>query len=452
MSFSPTDSPLFGSLFSHPEMAKIFAAEQFIANMVQVEVALATVQGRLGVILATAVSPITIAAQTFQPDMAQMRIGLEKAGIPVIELVRQLKQSVGGEAAHYIHYGATSQDIMDTAFILQIRAALALLRDSLQETISNLAQLADRHRHTLMAGRTHSQQALPLTFGLKVANWLAPLLRHQQRLSQLQPRLLIVQFGGAAGTLASLGDEGLAVRQALAAELGLGVPPIPWHTQRDNLAELAAWLSLVTGSLAKMAQDIILLAQTEIGELRETADPTRGGSSTMPQKSNPILSEGIIAAARANANLLATMHQALIQEQERATHGWQLEWLTLPQMFAHTATCLYKANFLSQNLAVNTERMKQNVAATKGLMLAEALTFALAQHMPHPEAKQLVTAACQRTLSENRHLVDVVQQETLRQAQGKLPLDWQSLRNEANYLGTTQTLIDNILENVKRKT
>ena len=423
-----------------------------MANMVQVEVALATVQGRLGVIPATAVSPITTTAQTFQPDMAQLRVGLEKAGVPVIELVRQLKQAVGSEAANgtlaaaYVHYGATTQDIMDTALILQIRTALILLRDSLHETITNLAKLADQHRHSLMAGRTHSQQALPITFGLKVANWLAPLLRHQQRLAELQPRLLVVQFGGAAGTLASLGDDGLAVQQALATELGLSAPLIPWHTQRDNLAELAGWLSLVTGSLAKIAQDIILLAQTEIGELWETADATRGGSSTMPQKSNPILSESLIAAARANANLLATMHQALIHEQERATHGWQLEWLTLPQMFAHTATCLHKANFLSQNLAINTDRMKQNVGASNGLMLAEAITFALAQHMPRSEAKQLVTAACQRALTENRHLVDLVQEETT------VPLDWSNLREEANYLGASQTLIDNILENVKHKT
>jgi 3-carboxy-cis,cis-muconate cycloisomerase len=306
-----------------------------------------------------------------------------------------------------------------------------------------LAQLADRHRHTLMAGRTHSQQALPITFGLKVAGWLAPLLRHWQRLAELKPRLLVLQFGGATGTLASLGEMGTAVQQALAAELNLTLSPIPWHTQRDNLAELANWLSLVTGSLGKMGQDIILLAQTEIGELRETADVTRGGSSTMPQKSNPIISETLIAAARANANLLATMHQALIQEQERATHGWQLEWLTLPQMFGHTAVALQKALFLSQNLVVNAAQMRENIARGNGLMMAEAITFALAQHMNRSEAKQRVGEAVQVALAQNQHLVDVVQTKTA------VPLDWDSLRDESSYLGTTQIFIDQVLQETK---
>jgi 3-carboxy-cis,cis-muconate cycloisomerase len=195
-----------------------------------------------------------------------------------------------------------------------------------------------------------------------------------------------------------------------------------------------------------MAQDIILLAQTEVGEVRETADSSRGGSSTMPQKSNPIISELIIAAARSNASLLATMHQAMIQEQERATHGWQMEWLNLPQMLALTAVALNKALFLSQNLVVDADQMRRNVAASHGLMLAEAVTFALAQHMSRADAKRIVTAACQRILVEERHLVDVVQAETA------VTLDWDSLRDEANYLGATQTFIDNILQEAQYKT
>jgi 3-carboxy-cis,cis-muconate cycloisomerase len=281
---------------------------------------------------------------------------------------------------------------------------------------------------------------------LKVAGWLAPLLRHRRRLAESKPRLLVVQFGGAAGTLASLGNDGPAVGAALARELGLAESPIPWHTQRDNLAEFAGWLSLVSGSLAKMAQDIILLAQSEVNEVRESAGSGRGGSSTMPQKSNPIISETIIAAARANAGLLASMHQALVQEHERATHGWQLEWLTLPQMVGLTATALNKALFLSQNLDVNAAQMRRNVAASNGLMLAEAINFALAQHMSRVEAKKLVTKACQRVLAEKRHLLDIIQEETA------VPLDWQALRDEANYLGAAETFIDKILQEVKRKT
>jgi 3-carboxy-cis,cis-muconate cycloisomerase len=291
-----------------------------------------------------------------------------------------------------------------------------------------------------MAGRTHSQQALPIPFGLKVAGWLAPLLRHRQRLIELKPRVLVVQLGGAAGTLASLGKSGLKVQAELASELNLGVLLMPWHTQRDNLAEMAGWLSLVSGSLAKMAQDVILMAQTEVGEVRESADRSRGGSSTMPQKSNPIVSELIIAAARTNASLLAAMHQALVQEHERATHGWQVEWLNLPPMFALTSAALNKAVFLSEHLVVDEARMRQNVSAANGLMLAEAITFALTPFMSRAEARQLVAESSQVTLEQGRHLIDVVRGKT------DAPVDWQALRDETAYLGSSDAFIDRVLE------
>jgi 3-carboxy-cis,cis-muconate cycloisomerase len=252
-----------------------------------------------------------------------------------------------------------------------------------------------------------------------------------------------VQCGGAAGTLTSLGDGGLRVQDALASELELGLPPMPWHTQRDALAELAGWLSLVSSSLAKMAQDVILLAQSEVGEVRESADPSRGGSSTMPQKRNPVVSEIIVAAARSNAAALASMHQAMIQEHERATHGWQLEWLNLPHMFVLTATALNKACFLAANLVVNEERMRQNVKASKGLMMAEALSLALSATMPRERAKEIVAAACRRALAQDRHLVDVVQEQT------GASLDWEALRDEAAYLGSSQQFIDRVLDEVE---
>lgn len=440
MTLSPLDSPLFAPLFSDVEVAEQFSDARFVRAMLDVEAALAVAQGRLGVIPAAAAAQIVAGAAALHVDFDQMRAGMEKAGVPVIELVRQLRAQVGGDAADYVHWGATTQDIVDTARVLQIRAALALLAQRLDEVAANLARLADQHRYTLMAGRTHSQQALPIPFGLKVANWLAPLLRHRQRLDELKPRLLVVQLGGAAGTLAALGEGGTAVQSALAAELNLNVPLTPWHTQRDNLAEFAGWLSLVSGSLAKMAQDVILLAQSEVAEVRETADSTHGGSSTMPQKNNPIVSELIIAAARTNASLLTNMHQALVQEHERATHGWQMEWLTLPQMVGLTAVALQKAHFLSENLVVNKIRMVENVAASNGLMLAEAITFALAPaFMSRAAAKQLVQAACQVAQQEGRRLVDVVQEQT------DAPLDWPALRNEATYFGAADAFINRVL-------
>jgi 3-carboxy-cis,cis-muconate cycloisomerase len=371
---------------------------------------------------------------------------MEKSSIPTIALIKQLREAIGTEYGSYVHWGATSQDVMDTALILQLRACIGYLSPILETVIQNFSEMADKHRHTVMAGRTHSQQALPITFGFKVANWIVPLMRHQQRLNEIKPRLLILQFGGAVGTLASLGDEGLKVAEALASELELNLPDMAWHTQRDTLAEFASWLSLVAGSLAKMAQDIILMAQSEVSELNESDDPSRGGSSTMPQKSNPIISEIIIAAARHNANLLSSMHQAMIQEHERATGGWQLEWITLPNMLHLTASALNKALFLSQNLVVNVAQMQANVKASNGLMLAEAIDLALAPIIGRTEAKRLIKEAVPTVLAEKRHLVDVLRERM------NADIDWEALKDETNYLGVSELFIDRILAELRKQT
>ena len=432
-------SRILGEVWGDPEIAGIFSDEAFVAQMVRVEIALARVQGRIGIIPGGISDTIADAIESLKIDLAPIQQSMEQSGIPTIGMVDQLRAAVGGEAASYVHWGATTQDIMDTALVLQIREALIHMDDELNQIIANLSAVADRHRTTIMAGRTKSQQALPITFGLKVAAWLAPLLRHRVRLEELKPRLLVVQFGGAVGTLSSLEDRGIETMEALAAELQLEAPAAPWHTQRDNIVELANWLSMVSGSLAKMAQDVVLLAQTDVGEVRESDDPSRGGSSTMPQKSNPVVSEAIIAAARANANLVATMHQAMIQEHERGAGSWQIEWLTLPRIFELTAGALNNALFLSENLVVDADRMRTNLDASSGLMLAEALNLALAPHLGRAEAKTLVQSAIQTTITEDRHLVDVVRDTV------DVELDWDSLRDEQNYLGSTDAIIDRVL-------
>ena len=439
-------SSFLAPLFSDGDIAEEFSDARFVRAMLEVESALATVEGRLGVIPPEAATRIVDVAGRLEVNFEQLRNGVEKTGVPAIELVRQLREQVGGEAANYIHWGATSQDIVDSARVLQIRIALGNLESKLNSLIRNLSQLADRHRHTLMAGRTHSQQALPITFGLKVAGWLAPLLRHRERLAELRPRVLVVQFGGAAGTLAALGRSGTQVEKALAGELRLDLPLIPWHTQRDTMAELAGWLSMLNGSLAKMAQDVILLSQSEVNELSESDDSTRGGSSTMPQKNNPINSELIITAARTNASLLASMHQAQVQEHERGTHGWQMEWLVLPQMLTLTAAALNKALFLSLNLIVDVVRMRENVAASNGLMLAEAVSYALVRSsMSRASANQLVREACQIVTQEGRHLIDVMKEKT------DAPVDWDAIREESSYLGSANTFIDRVLQAAAEK-
>ena len=438
-SFSPLGSQLYGASFSNARVAALFTDEHHIKTMLEVEAALARAQAKLGLIPESAALEIEAATHSLEVDITQLRTAIAKDGFPVIELVRQLRANVTSNAADFVHFGATTQDILDTANALRIRAALETIRELLEKVIAQLAKLARAQRSTIMAGRTHTQHALPITFGFKVAGWLAPLLRHHQRLQELEPRLNVVQFGGAVGTLAALGNHGLKVQHALASELRLNDPLMPWHTQRDNISELAGWFALVTSSLGKMAQDVLLLAQSEIGEVRESDDMTRGGSSTMPQKSNPITSELILTIARMNATLLPALHHANLHEHERGTHGMQLEWLTLAQMIGLTSGALEQAVNLSQNMVVNADRMLENVQASHGLMLAEALSFALAQHMPKTDAKRLSADLVREALEKKRNLIE------LARAKITLPLDWDSLQ-ESNYLGSSDAVIDRVLK------
>jgi 3-carboxy-cis,cis-muconate cycloisomerase len=443
MTISPSDSRIFGQQFNQPDIAKIFSDEQYVHEMLVVEAALARVLGNLNVIPTKAADEIAKASAELEVDYDQLREGVSRSGFPVIDLVRQLRADVEEDVERYVHWGATTQDIMDTARVLQIRAALEVIEIDLNTAIRKLADLARRYQDQVMPGRTHSQHALPITFGYKVATWLAPLLRHRDRLAEIGPRVLVLQFGGATGTLASYGSRGKDISPALGEELGLSLPSLPWHTQRDGFAEMAGWLSLVSGSLAKMAQDILLLSQTEIGEVRETEDASRGGSSTMPQKHNPIQSELIVAAARANTAMLSAMHSALIQEQERATHGWQLEWIALPQMFALTGSALAKAVDISSGLVVDQDRMRENVRASHGTMMAEAIRMALFEKMPPAEAETLLKSAAQTALAENRPLVEVVKENS------DTELAWDSLSEESDYLGEAQWFIDRVLQQVE---
>ncbi len=434
---------LLNSIFMDDYVSEVFSDRSFIIHMLNFERALAGIQADLGIIPRVAAERIEAVIEHFQYDTEALYDDMEKSSIPTIALIKQLRDAVGSEYSSYVHWGATSQDVMDTALSLQLWLLTDALAGELNLIINQLGVMAQSHRHTIMPGRTHSQQALPMTFGFKVVNWIAPLLRHQHRLTELIPRLRVLQFGGAIGTLASLGDEGFKVAEQLAVRLSVYLPLTPWHTQRDNLAEFAGWLSLLTGSLAKMAQDIILMAQSEIAEVMESDDLSRGGSSTMPQKRNPIISEIIVACARQNANLLSSMHHAMIQEHERATGSWQLEWATLPQMLHLTMTAVKKARFLSENMVVNVEQMQANVKASKGLMLAEAIDLALAPHIGRSEAKAIIKVSVPIVLADNRHLVDVVREQV------DVDIDWESLKDEANYLGQANAFVDRVLKQLK---
>ena len=350
MTVSTVNSAVFGGLFTTAAMRAVFADEARLQRMLDVEAALARAQARLGLIPAAAAAEITAKARLERFDLEAIRRGTELAGYPIVPLVKALGEACDGDAGRYVHWGATTQDIVDSALVLQIRDALALIEADLDAVLRRLVQLAQQFRDTPMAGRSHLQHALPITFGFKCAVWLSAMQRQRRRLETLRGEVLVVQFGGAVGTLASLGEDGTRVLAALAEELDLAVPPIAWHVARDNLAEAACFLGLLTGSLGKIATDIALLMQTEVGEVAEPHAEGRGGSSTMPQKRNPIASELILAAAKNVRQLVPVMLDAMLQDHERATGPWHAEWLALPQAFALSAGALHHTRALLEGL------------------------------------------------------------------------------------------------------
>jgi len=439
---SPFDSTIYGSLLSDDEVRACFADATQINAMLEVEAALARAEAKVGLIPVDAAERITEVARTAGIDPAALRDSTAAIGLPVPAFVAALREAVGGEAAQYVHWGATSQDILDTALALQLRPIFERFAARLDTLIGGLRDLAEQHRETVMVARTRSQQAVPTTFGLKLAGWLSPLIQHRARLGLSRDALLAVQLGGAAGTLAALGSDGLAVMEGMGRELDLRVPVMPWHAQREAVVEFAGWLAIVTGSLGKVGQDLMLLAQSEVGEVRAGDG---GRSSTMPQKANPVGAEILVALARHNASLISGVHQAMIQEHERGGPGWTLEWLLLPPMAAAAGAALRHALAIFDALTVDAARMAQNLEAADGLILAEPASFALAAHMPRPEAQDLVKAACKVAIADSRHLIDVLR-DTI-----DAPVDWDALRDPANYLGASDALIDRVIAAAKAR-
>jgi 3-carboxy-cis,cis-muconate cycloisomerase len=443
MPVNPADSPILGTLYGSDAMRAVFDERTYFQRMLDVEAALARVQARLGIIPADAADAITQAARVENLSTEELAASARNVGYPVVGLVAGLSRAAG-EAGGWTHWGATTQDIMDTATVLQVREGLSLVRASLCAMVKALAEQADKHRHTVMAGRTHLQQALPTTLGLKCAVWAQPLIVHVHRLDELRARVEQVSFAGAAGTLASLGDQGIAVMEGLAAELDLAAPPAPWHVSRDAFAETVAFLGLVCGSLAKLATDIILLAQTEVGEVAEPYVAGRGSSSTMPQKRNPIASEYILAAARTVHALVPVMLGAMAADHERATGPWQAELLVLPQAFVLTHGALQHATAIAEGMVVDPDRMRRNLDITHGLIVSEAVMMGLAPHLGRGEAHHVVKHACDIALAENISLANALSREpavTTRLDQAAI----ERLTDPAHYLGSADAFIDRVL-------
>jgi 3-carboxy-cis,cis-muconate cycloisomerase len=399
------DSFLFRDMFGTPDMRVIFSDEGFVERVVRTEIALAAAEATVGVIPTDMAQAIASRCTHSTLDHQRLRADTENVGYPILPIVRQLSEQAGA-AGGFIHWGATTQDVVDTATMLQCRDGLALIARALDELRAHLRDLATAHRDTVTAGRTHLQHAVPVTFGFRVAVWLSALDRHAQRLHAVRDRDLMVQFGGAAGTLASLGPghDALAVRTALAAELDLRDPIITWHVARDGLSEIVWLLAAIGASVGKIGADVAMMCSTEFGELAEPFVPGRGASSTMPQKRNPISSELMVAAAKLLRDKSSAMLDATMQDFERATGPWHVEWAVLPEAFLLAASTLHQASFAIAGLSVDVDRMRSNLDLSRGLIVAEAAMMALAPLLGRQEAHHTVYEACRRAIDNDTDL------------------------------------------------
>lgn len=398
---------LFDAYFTAPAMRAIFCDAGRVQGMLDFEAALARAEARVGLIPTEAVAPIESACKAELYDYPALAQAIATAGNSAIPLVKALGKRIAAtdpEAERYVHLGATSQDAMDSGLVLQLRAAIGLLESDLAKLADALAAQAERHIDTPLAGRTWLQQATPVTLGMKLAGVLGAVTRHRQRLSELKPRLLSLQFGGASGSLAALGEAGWSVSDALAQELDLTLPEQPWHTQRDRLVEFASLLGMIAGSLGKMGRDLSLLMQTEAGEVFEPSAPGKGGSSTMPHKRNPVSAAVLIGAATRAPGLVATMFSAMPQEHERSLGLWHAEWDTLPELCCLVSGALQQALLVVPGLEVDAARMRSNLELTQGLVLAEAVSIALAQKIGRDAAHHLIEQCCKQAVREGVHL------------------------------------------------
>jgi 3-carboxy-cis,cis-muconate cycloisomerase len=438
---------LFDGLFYSGRMIAVFSDESRLQHMLDFEAALASVEGALGVIPPDASRIIVDQCKVDVLDVSLLREDASHAGNLAIPLVRQLTKVVAlmsADAARYVHWGATSQDVIDTGCVLQMREAIGLIDNQLKRLIGTLAALAESHAETVMPGRTWLQQAVPITFGWKVACWLDALLRHQTRLDEVRSRILTLQFGGAGGTLASLGKDAPNVSKKLAEMLDLASADISWHTSRDRFGEVAATLGLIVATLGKMARDLSLMMQTEVAELSESVDDRRGGSSTMPQKRNPVGCAAVLAAAIRVPGLVATILASMAQEHERGLGNWQAEWETIPAIFNLCSGALEKMHEVAAGLEVDCGRMAANLELTHGLIFAEAVSMALAPQLGKLAAHARVERACQLAIERKQHLRTILSEDDeLTNLISETEL--KCLFDPAQYLGSTRDSIDRVI-------
>jgi 3-carboxy-cis,cis-muconate cycloisomerase len=428
-------------------MRAVFSDRGRLQGMLDFEAALATALAEVGIIPAPAAQSIVSQCRAEYYDLEALARASAHAGNSAIPVVKELTArvaSVDPLAERYVHWGATSQDAMDTGLILQVRDALELIEAALARLSGELGRLARAYALQPLAGRTWLQQAAPTTFGLKAAGWLSAIERHRARLQAMRPRVLAVQFGGAVGTLAALGERGLEAATALARALHLTLPDVPWHAQRDRPAEVATTFGLLVGSLGKIARDISLMSQTEVGEVFEPSAPGRGGSSTMPHKRNPVGCAVVLAAATRVPALVGVMMGAIVQEHERGLGGWQAEWETLPEICTLTAGAVEHTLHTVAGLEIDAGRMRANLDATQGLIFAEAVSMALAGRIGRQAAHDMIEKVCRQAIEQKRPLLDLLVDDA-RVSTHLSRAELAKLFDPAAYLGLAERLVNRTL-------
>ncbi len=438
------DSTVFRNIFSTEAMRRVFSDENRVQKYLDFEAALARAQAQLGIIPRDAAEEIVHHCDAGEMDFVKLEMQTARIGYPVLPVVQQLVALCRDGLGEWCHWGATTQDVTDTATVLQIREALTLVEADIDAIADALAGLARKYRNTPMAGRSNLQQAVPITFGYKMATVLAAFERHKLRLRELRARVLVGEFGGAAGTLASLGGRGLEVQAELMKELQLGVPAIAWHTVRDTIAEVGCFLGLVAGTCGKIALDVKLMMQTEVEELYEPFHEGRGSTSTMPQKRNPISSVYITALNSVVRQQVAALLDAMVEDHERATGPWEIEWIVLPEIFCLTAGALAQTLFVLTGLQVDEKKMRGNLDLTRGLIVSEAVMMGLGPYLGRQYAHDLVYDICRKVIATGRPLVDLLAEDE----EVSRHLDREALEklcDPENYLGEAGAMVDRVL-------
>src|SRR5438132_3970224 len=439
----PSDA-LFGPSLSTDVMLATVSDRAWVQAMLDVESALARAEARIGLIPSRASEGIAAQCRVDEFDVAQLGRAAVRSANPVIPLVNALRAAVPNEAAPYVHHGATSQDILDTAMMLIARRGLDLILVDLERAAAAAATLADRHRSTIMAARTLMQQALPTTFGLKAAGWLVAIVESRSELTRIAQTRLAVQLGGAAGTLAALKDRGLDVAHELAAELTLSQPVLPWHTARGRVVEVATALAIAAGAAGKVALDVVLLAQTEVGEVSESTVAGRGASSALPQKHTPVDAIEILAAVRGSNAQLAVLLGAMLREHERAAGGWQPEWPAFAETLRLAGGAVSRLASLLAGLQVDPERMRRNLDLSGGSIMAEHVVMMLGERIDLVMARALVDTAVSAATSTGRPLKDVVREDQTITSH-LTPEELAAALEPSGYLGVALVLVDRAL-------